>query len=79
MPLHSFPAALEPTMKGLILTLVQTGKSDPKPIVCLQAEGCDDWNAWYSFVTDQLLKRGLINEEDLSLFRIVNDVESDCG
>ena len=59
-----------------ILTLVQTGKSDPKPIVCLQAEGCDYWNGWYSFVTDQLLKRRLINEEDLSLFRIVNDVES---
>jgi hypothetical protein len=42
----------------------------------LQAEGCDYWNAWYSFVTDHLLKRRLINEEDLSLFRIVNDVES---
>ena len=23
------------------MTLVQTGKSDPKPIVCLQAPGCD--------------------------------------
>lgn len=58
-----------------ILTLVQTGKSDPKPIVCLQAPGCDYWNHWYAFITGQLLERGLINQEDLSLFKIVRDVE----
>ncbi|HJR75759.1 MAG TPA: LOG family protein, partial [Nitrospiraceae bacterium] len=58
-----------------ILTLVQTGKSDPKPIVCLQAPDCDYWNHWYSFITGQLLNRGLINKEDLSLFKIVRDVE----
>lgn len=58
-----------------ILTLVQTGKSDPKPIVCLQAPGCDYWDHWYSFITGQLLERGLINQEDLSLFKIVRDVE----
>jgi hypothetical protein len=58
-----------------ILTLVQTGKSDPKPIVCLQAPDCDYWNHWYAFITDQLLNRGLINREDLSLFKIVADVE----
>jgi uncharacterized protein (TIGR00730 family) len=51
-----------------IMTLVQTGKSDPKPIVCLQAPGCDYWDHWNSFITDQLLKRRLINAEDLSLF-----------
>jgi len=58
-----------------IMTLVQTGKSDPKPIVCLQAPGCDYWNHWNSFITDQLLKRRLINAEDLSLFTIVDNVE----
>src|SRR5687767_2021565 len=58
-----------------ILTLVQTGKSDPKPIVCLQAPGCDYWNHWHSFITDQLLKRRLINAEDLALFTIVDNVE----
>jgi uncharacterized protein (TIGR00730 family) len=58
-----------------ILTLVQTGKSDPKPIVCLQAPDCDYWDHWYAFITDQLLNRGLINREDLSLFKIVADVE----
>jgi uncharacterized protein (TIGR00730 family) len=53
-----------------ILTLTQTGKSDPQPIICLQAPGCDYWNRWYDFIADQLLGRGLINQEDLSLFKI---------
>jgi uncharacterized protein (TIGR00730 family) len=58
-----------------ILTLAQTGKSDPQPIVCLQAPGCDYWDDWYSFVTRQLLARQLINSEDLSLFKITTSVE----
>ncbi|MFO0706691.1 MAG: TIGR00730 family Rossman fold protein [Nitrospira sp.] len=59
-----------------ILTLAQTGKSDPQPIVCLQAPGCDYWDAWYGFIVAQLLKRRLINEEDLSLFKIVTSAEA---
>ena len=58
-----------------ILTLAQTGKSDPQPIVCLQAPGCDYWDAWYAFVTRQLLARQLINPEDLSLFKITTSVD----
>lgn len=59
-----------------ILTLAQTGKSDPQPIICLQALGCDYWDDWSAFVTRQLLKRHLINEEDMSLFTIVNSAEA---
>ena len=58
-----------------ILTLAQTGKSDPQPIVCLQAPGCDYWDDWAAFITKQCLKRNLINEEDLSLFTIVTSAE----
>jgi uncharacterized protein (TIGR00730 family) len=54
-----------------VLTLAQTGKSDPKPIVCLQTPGCDYWHRWHDFIQSSLLGRGLINQEDLSLFRIV--------
>jgi uncharacterized protein (TIGR00730 family) len=59
-----------------ILTLAQTGKSDPQPIVCLQAPGCDYWNDWSAFVTRQLLHRKLINEEDLSLFTIMDSPDA---
>jgi uncharacterized protein (TIGR00730 family) len=58
-----------------ILTLAQTGKSDPQPIVCLQAPGCDYWDDWAAFITRQLLRRKLINEEDLALFTIVTSAD----
>ena len=58
-----------------ILTLAQTGKSDPQPIVCLQAPGCDYWDEWYTFITHQLLARQLINPEDLSLFKITSSID----
>jgi uncharacterized protein (TIGR00730 family) len=58
-----------------ILTLAQTGKSDPQPIVCLQAPGCDYWDDWAAFITRQLLRRKLINEEDLALFTIVSSAD----
>ncbi len=54
-----------------ILTLAQTGKSDPMPIVCLQAPGCDYWDEWNRFITRQLLDRKLVSPEDFSLFKIV--------
>jgi hypothetical protein len=59
-----------------ILTLAQTGKSDPQPIVCLQAPGCDYWDDWSAFITRQLLHRKLINEEDLSLFTIMDSPDA---
>jgi uncharacterized protein (TIGR00730 family) len=58
-----------------VLTLIQTGKSQPKPIVCLQAPGCTYWNQWQAFITNQLLSRGLISEEDLCLFKICESEE----
>lgn len=54
-----------------VLTLVQTGKSQPQPILCLQAPGCDYWSHWSDFISEQLLSRHLISPEDLSLFKIV--------
>lgn len=59
-----------------VLTLLQTGKSHPQPIVCLQAPGCDYWKRWYAFLTDELLPQGLISPEDLSLFKIFDSQEA---
>jgi uncharacterized protein (TIGR00730 family) len=59
-----------------VITLAQTGKSDPQPIICLQAPGCDYWDDWAVFISKQLLKRKLISEEDLSLYTIVNSAEA---
>ena len=59
-----------------VLTLLQTGKSHPQPIVCLQAPGSDYWNRWHAFLTDELLAQGLINPEDLSLFKILDSEQA---
>lgn len=52
------------------LTLVQTGKASPIPIVMLEGAGNDYWEQWQDFTTSRLLKRGLISEEDLGLYHI---------
>jgi len=56
-----------------ILTLIQTGKSNPLPVVCVDRPGGDYWLAWDRYVRDVLLARGLISPEDLSLYRVTND------
>lgn len=58
-----------------ILTLVQTGKSRPRPIVCLEPEGMGYWGSWKRFVYGKLEKNGFINKEDLDLFHVARDVD----
>ncbi|MFO0917370.1 MAG: TIGR00730 family Rossman fold protein [Planctomycetaceae bacterium] len=58
-----------------VLTLVQTGKRDLMPIVCVNTPGSDYWQDWEKFVRRELLDRKLISPEDLSLFRISPTVE----
>jgi uncharacterized protein (TIGR00730 family) len=57
------------------LTLVQTGKRDPMPIVLVDEPGGKYWTAWYRFVIDELLQRQLISNEDLALFKVTDSVE----
>ncbi len=58
------------------LTLVQTGKAPPQPIVFLHAPGSDYWHEWNRFVTGQLQARKLISEEDIGLYKIVDSAEA---
>jgi len=58
-----------------VLTLIQTGKGNLVPIVCLQAPGSDYWDRWMDFVAGHLLPQGLISESDLSLFKIFDHEE----
>ena len=51
-----------------VLTLVQTGRCAPRPIVLLSAPGDDYWEAFIVFVKQALLKNAYIAEEDLSIF-----------
>lgn len=56
------------------LTLAQTGKMNSIPIVFLDAPRGTYWKSWMQYVKDHLLRRGLISEEDLALFKITTSV-----
>jgi uncharacterized protein (TIGR00730 family) len=58
-----------------VLTLVQTGKRDLMPIVCVSTPGNDYWKEWEQFVRQQLLDRKWISPDDLSLFRVSPNVD----
>jgi uncharacterized protein (TIGR00730 family) len=58
-----------------VLTLLQTGKHDMMPVVLLDQPGGDYWTAFDQFVRRQLLARGMIGDEDLSLYRLTDRVE----
>ena len=58
-----------------LLTLLQTGKTVPAPVVLLDAPGGDYWHSWYEFVTKQLLTDGLISAEDLTLVKLTDSVD----
>lgn len=58
-----------------VLTLLQTGKTPPHPVVLVDPPGETYWEAWDRFVRDHLLARGYISPEDTSLYRIVNSTD----
>ena len=55
-----------------VFTLVQTGKTPPKPLVLVDDED-GFWEQFFSFVKEQLLAKGLISGEDFSIFTITKD------
>ncbi|CAH2030066.1 LOG family protein [Trichlorobacter ammonificans] len=55
-----------------VFTLVQTGKTSPKPLVLVDDEE-GFWEQFFDFVKEQLLIKGLISGEDFSIFTITKD------
>jgi uncharacterized protein (TIGR00730 family) len=57
-----------------LLTLLQTGKAEPAPVVMLDVPGGTYWQAWDRFLVDEVAARGLVSDDDRSLFMITDDV-----
>ncbi|HEV3364354.1 MAG TPA: TIGR00730 family Rossman fold protein [Acidimicrobiia bacterium] len=57
-----------------LLTLLQTGKAAPSPIVLLEVPGGTYWRSWERFVSEEVVARGLVSPDDLQLIRITDDV-----
>jgi hypothetical protein len=58
-----------------LLTLLQTGKAEPAPVVLLDTPGGDYWHDWDRFLRVAVEPRGLVSPDDRSLFLITDDVE----
>lgn len=71
-----FPGGMGTQDEGFeTLTLIQTGKSNPIPILLMDYPGGDYWIDWEQFVREVLLRRGLISKDDLNLFRYTTDID----
>jgi len=57
------------------LTLVQTGKRAPLPLVLIDEPGGTYWTRWIDFLRKELLANGYIGETDLDLFEKVDSIE----
>jgi uncharacterized protein (TIGR00730 family) len=57
------------------LTLIQTGKRNPAPLVLLDPPGGSYWSEWIGFVEKELVRSAYIGKTDIHLFKRVDRVE----
>lgn len=62
-----------------LLTLMQTGKAQPGPIVLLDVPGGTYWREWWAFIQRELAGRNYISDADHHLVTITDDVEVAVG
>jgi uncharacterized protein (TIGR00730 family) len=55
-----------------VFTLIQTGKTSPKPLVLIDDES-GYWERWFEFIKDAMLGRGFISAEDFAIFTITRE------
>jgi len=58
------------------LTLLQTGKTRPVPLVLLDRRHGTYWKTWQRYVEDHILRRGMIAADDLSLYKVTDNVST---
>ena len=56
------------------LTLVQTGKRTPIPLILIDEPGGTYWGRWRNFIERELVSSGYIDDTDLHLFDQVDDI-----
>jgi uncharacterized protein (TIGR00730 family) len=58
-----------------VLTLLQTGKRYPMPLILIECPEGDYWPSWIRLLRDVLLPRGNIDSNDFSLFDLVGSID----
>lgn len=61
------------------LTLMQTGKYGPAPLVLLDRPGGSYWQDWEAYQRQHLLAAGLISADDCKLYHLSEGVEEACA
>jgi uncharacterized protein (TIGR00730 family) len=59
-----------------LLTLLQTGKAQPAPVIMLDVPGGTYWEHWGAFVAHELEGSGYVSLEDDHLFCVTDDVQT---
>lgn len=57
-----------------IFTLIQTGKTSPRPLVLVDSED-GYWEDWFKFIKAHLLGNSFISAEDFAIFTLTKDEE----
>ncbi len=57
-----------------VFTLIQTGKTTPKPLLLIDDE-TGYWEGWFEFVKTKLLGKGFVSADDFSIFTITRDID----
>lgn len=71
-----FPGGFGTQDEGFeVMTLIQTGKAQLMPLVLLDAPGGTYWQHWRTYIKAELLRTGMISEEDMNLFKLTDDVD----
>jgi hypothetical protein len=58
-----------------LLTLLQTGKAQPAPIVLVETPGGSYWHHWRRFVDEEAIAAGYVSHEDADFYSVVNSVD----
>ena len=57
------------------LTLLQTGRAYPRPVVLMEPEGSTFWEDWMQFFYKSMLPKGLISPDDLRLLKRTSSID----
>lgn len=57
------------------MTLVQTGKSDPRPIVFVELSKEPFWKPMLRFIDEQLVRQGMISRDEHSIFQVARSAQ----
>ena len=57
------------------LTLIQTAKNPPVPVVLLAPLGDNYWDQWQNYIDTSLLERGFVSAQDSCIYRSANSAK----